>query len=141
MDWKSVGAVYLIRLYPGGELVSELTQWSRMQELRGGTVEGLGGIRDVELGYFDLDRQEYHRWNNPGNWELVHLWGNLTFRDGGPFWHLHATISDREGQCKGGHLFSAQVAVTAELVVRPWEEAVDRARDQVTGLDLWNLGK
>jgi predicted DNA-binding protein with PD1-like motif len=141
MDWKNIDAIHLIRLYPGEELVAELTQWSRMQELLGGTVEGLGGIRDVELGYFDLDRQEYHRWNNPGNWELVHLWGNLTFRDGNRFWHLHATISDREGRCMGGHLFSAQVAVTAELVIRPWEETVHRSQDEITGLDLWELGK
>ena len=141
MDWNSVGTTHLIRFDPGEELVAELTRWSKEHSLSGGTVEGLGGVCEVELGYFDQDRKEYHRWMNPGNWELVHLWGNLTFRNGERFWHLHATISGKNGQCRGGHLFSAQIAVTAELVVRPWKKAIVRSRDEITGLDLWNLSK
>ena len=139
MDWKSVGKSYLIRLHVGEELVNELNQWTRTVGLLGGAIEGLGGVRNVELAYFDLDSKSYHQWANPGNWELVHLWGNLTSRDGEPFWHIHAALSDREGNCKAGHLISAEIAVTAELVIRPWSESIRRTPDDATGLSLWHL--
>ena len=139
MDWKKVGDIYLIRLHPGEELVTELTRWTQTHRLLGGTVEGLGGVREVELGYFDTTAQTYHRWLNSGNWELVHLWGNLTEREKQPFWHLHAVISNREGTCQAGHLFAAVVAITAELVIRPWETTIQRQLDSTTGLYLWNL--
>jgi predicted DNA-binding protein with PD1-like motif len=139
MDWKKVGDIYLVKLQPGEELVGKLTQWVQTQNLSGGTVEGLGGICDIELGYFDTTTRSYHRWLNPGNWELVHLWGNLTNKDNQPFWHLHAVISNREGACQAGHLFSAVIAVTAELVIRPWEVIIPRQLDSTNGLYLWNL--
>jgi predicted DNA-binding protein with PD1-like motif len=139
MDWKGIGRNYLIRLHPGEELVSSLDQWVQMVGLLGGTLEGLGGVRDVKLAYFDLDQKSYHEWSNPGNWELVHLWGNLTHREGEPFWHIHAVISDRQGNCKAGHLISAEISVTAELVIRPWSESVQRVPDELTGLSLWHL--
>jgi predicted DNA-binding protein with PD1-like motif len=141
VDWKSIDRAYIIRLYPGEEVVAKLAEWTDTVGLSGGTIEGLGGVKEVELGYFDLNSKSYHRWSSPGNWELVHLWGNLTLRDGTPFWHIHAAISDRAGNCKAGHLFSAQVAVTAELVVRPWSDTIRRTPDEVTGLDLWNLAE
>jgi predicted DNA-binding protein with PD1-like motif len=139
MDWKSVDRLYLIRLYPGEELVDTLNQWTKMIGLLGGTVEGLGGVRNVTLAYFDLDKKSYHQWSNPGNWELVQLWGNLTLRDGEPFWHVHVAISDRDGNCRGGHLISAEISVTAELVIRPWQDTIQRALDNNTGLSLWHL--
>ena len=105
----------------------------------GGTVEGLGGVKNVELAYFDLNSKSYQQWLNPGNWELAHLWGNLTSRDGGSFWHIHAVISDREGNCKAGHLVRAEIAVTAELVIKPWSENIRRVLDDATGLSLWHL--
>lgn len=141
MDWKRAGNDFLIRLYPGEEIVEKLTHWSQEAGLKSGTVQGLGAVRDVVLAYFDASPKAYHQWGNPGNWELVHLWGNLTERNGKPFWHLHAVISDREGNCKAGHLVSAVISVTAELVVMPWSESVQRRLDESTGLSLWNLEK
>jgi predicted DNA-binding protein with PD1-like motif len=139
MDWKGIGKEYLIRMYPGEEVIASLNQWAQMVGLLGGTVEGLGGVRDVELAYFDLDKKSYHHWSNPGNWELVHLWGNLSYREGEPFWHIHAVIADRQGNCKAGHLISAEVSITAEIVIRPWSESVQRVPDGPTGLSLWHL--
>jgi len=141
MDWKKAGDDFLIRLHAGEELVEMLTDWVQEAGVNGGTVQGLGGVRNVVLAFYNLDKKIYTQWKNPGNWEMVHLWGNLTHRDGKPFWHLHAVISDGEGNCKAGHLVSAEISITAELVVKPWSESVQRLPDESTGLNLWNLEK
>jgi hypothetical protein len=66
--------------------------------------------------------------------------GNLSERDGEPFWHLHATVSRRENGrdvTYGGHVVDGSV-FALEFRIDCFDElALKRANDEATGLQLW----
>ncbi len=72
--------------------------------------------------------------------EILSLTGNLSFKDGSPFAHLHATVSretDNGIQVLGGHLVRGLVFACEFMVECCDDLALQRRYDAVTGLHLW----
>jgi len=136
MDWRRSGDDWVIRLDRGEEIMASLTRLVQEQDLRCGSLLGIGAVEEVVLGFYDARSGEYLRRTFPGEWELVSLAGNITAVDGRPFVHAHAVLSDASFQCRAGHFFSGVVAVTAELHLRAAAVAVHRALDERIGLKL-----
>ena len=130
---------YLVRLDRGEEVTQTLERFLGERKIRAGTVAGLGGIRDAELGYYDLPTKTYQRRTIPGNLELIHYNGNITILDGRPFIHAHAVVSGADFESHSGHFFTAEVALTGEFVIRPADWEVERISDDYTGLKLMSL--
>lgn len=130
---------YLIRLERGEEVTSALTAFLEEKEIQAGTVMGLGGIGDADLGFYDLPRKTYLHQTIPGNLELVHYFGNITLAAGKPFIHAHAVVSGPDYQAHSGHFFSARVTITGEFIIRPGNWKVARVLDEVTGLKLMDI--
>jgi len=130
---------FLVRLDRGEEVAAKLEAFLASEGIRAGTVSGLGGIRNVELGFFDLSSKTYRRETFPGNWELVLYTGNITLVEGRPFIHAHAVVSGPDFKPRAGHFFGAEVAVTGEFIVTPADWSVERSRDPQTGLKLMDL--
>ena len=133
MRVRIVGDRALVRGEVGDRLPEALVQTANEQGWKSGSLSGLGGVRNVKLAYFDLDRREYVPINVEGIVELVTLLGNLAIVDGKPFWHLHASVSDRNGLMTAGHLVSLEVAVTLECCIAFERVLVSRRRDEVSG--------
>ena len=130
---------FLARLERGEEITEALDQFLQDKDIKAGTVTGLGGIENAELGFFDLPTKTYQRKTVPGNLELVHYAGNITLVDGRPFIHAHAVVSGPDFKAWAGHFFSAKVAITGEFVIRPAAWEVDRQPDDFTGLNLMDI--
>ena len=130
---------WLLRLERGEEVTETLAGFLKKEGIRAGTVTGLGGIADAELGFYDLPTKTYQRKVIPGNLELVHYWGNITLLEGSPFVHAHAVVSGPDYRAYAGHFFGARVVITGEFVVRPAEWTVERKLDEVTGLKLMDI--
>jgi len=116
-----------------GKLVSEY-------DLRSAWVSAIGAFEWIELTeYNQVDRcyEDAHRFERC---ELMSMQGNLSERDGEPFWHLHATVSLRENGrdvTYGGHVVDGSV-FALELRIDCFDElALKRANDEETGLQLW----
>lgn len=123
----------------GEELISTLVSFASSETLTSATMIGIGALRDVELGYYWLDRKDYKRQKFPEIVELVSCIGNLSLREGKPFIHLHVALGREDYSIFGGHLFSGIVAVTAEIVLRPVEATISRAYEDRAGLFLLDL--
>lgn len=80
-------------------------------------VSGIGMLADPSIGYYDLPRQQYHQETIAGNHELLNLAGNISLRDGELMGHLHVTLSREDHSAFGGHLFSANVGLTCEVLL------------------------
>ncbi len=126
----------LFILQKGDRLIETLTPELARLEIRGATISGLGALKDVELGYYELDHKEYIRKTFSEDYELISLSGNVALKDGQPFIHVHAALGDSRFQVFGGHLFEATVAVTAEISVLPFDFAPAREMDPAIGLGL-----
>lgn len=137
MKYTTSNSRTMMRLERGGDVIKIVTQFAKEKGWRSGTIMGIGAFKDTVLGYYDLAQQTYLKKTIPGICELVSLQGNLSRVEGEPLFHMHVVIADREFQCFGGHLFSATVGVTTELIFDEIDLNVIRSiQDEAVALKL-----
>jgi hypothetical protein len=123
----------------GDEVHPSLVQIAERERIFGGWLSGIGAASEVELGYYDLERKDYDRLQMEGDVEIASASGTLGLVDGKPFVHLHAVVSDRRCETRGGHLFRAVAAATLEFVIFVADKPIERTRDEETALNLWRV--
>jgi len=97
----------------------------------------IGALSRAKLGYYDQLSHEYGTFSLEEPMELASCLGNISLRDGRPFVHAHAVLSDRTGRTWGGHLTSG-IIFAAELYLQKHSGLpLKRVPDSTTGLYLW----
>lgn len=139
MEFKKLGDYFLLRMDRGERVRNTLDGFLQQQGVASGYLQGIGALEQVELGYYSIPDRRYLQRTMPGVYELLSLSGNITTVDGQPFVHAHAVLSDAHFRTLGGHFFDGLVAVTLELVIRPFPESVQRAEHADFGLNLLKL--
>ena len=139
MKVASDGSRWLVRCEVGEILPTALTDLAAKQDWNSASLTGIGGVRHVRLAYYDLQERRYLTFDVDGIVELVSMVGNLSRLDGKPLWHVHAAVADREGNVRGGHLVSLEVAITVECWINPSSLPVNRKADDHSGLNLLDL--
>ena len=117
-----------------------MNQLAVKEDLQAAWLQGLGGAESAELGYYDLETQQY-------NWqvfrdlrEITSLQGNLAWVDNQPKWHIHGTLSARDYRAVGGHVKELVVGGTCELRLHLHGDiSLKRKIDAATGLRLLDL--
>jgi len=127
---------YVLVFPPGAEVMSGLLQFARQQRLVSGNVAGIGAVSDASVAFFDRQTKEYRHIRVAEQAEVLSLTGNLSLREGSPFFHVHAVLGLPDGRARGGHLFTAHVWPTLEVVLTAWTKPVRRKLDRQTGLPL-----
>ena len=67
------------------------------------------------------------------------MMGNITIKENEPFVHLHAVISDEECNAFAGHLFTATISVTCEVIINIVDTKIIRDECKDIGLFLMGL--
>lgn len=134
-----VGRNFTIRVKHDVDIIEYLTGFAKENCLSAATFTALGALKNGRLGFYDQKKHVYGELVLSGPVELACCVGNVSLKDGEPFVHAHAVLSDEAGNVKGGHLlggsvFAAEVQVTELLGVK-----LVRRGDDVTGLSLWDL--
>ena len=93
-------------------------------------------MKNCELGFYHLKQKEYHRETFKDECELLNLTGSLSWFEGQPVIHSHATLGDENFNAFGGHLFEADVAVTVELALTTYKDKLERVNVPDIGLNL-----
>lgn len=132
---------YTLRFEKGELVVDQLTRFISDHQIKGGWIVGLGGLSWAELGFYDLNAQEYDWKRFDELLELTNATGNIAWQDDKPVLHLHATISDASFHAHGGHLKEAEAAGTVEIFIHRWLDSsgLNRSSDKGTGLNLLDL--
>ncbi len=126
---------YVIVLDRNQPLLQSLTELAQKHNILGGSLNGIGALKNVELGYYELHKKEYVRkFFNNEDFELLTLSGNVSWRDGAPYIHAHTALGRSDFSVIGGHLFEAQVAVTAEIYLTPFGVMPERTPQPELGL-------
>ena len=136
MEYKRMHDILVVRLDPGEEILGALAAVASREAVAFGSVQGIGAVRELEVGLFDPESKAFRGNRFTGYRELTSLEGTITRRDGEPYLHLHVTAADEHAAVVGGHLVRAVVSATAELVIRTAPDAVGRPVDPAVGLDL-----
>jgi predicted DNA-binding protein with PD1-like motif len=127
---------YLLVFRSGAEVMSGLLKFARKHRLVSGSLVGIGAVSDATVAFFDRQKKQYRPIPVADQAEVLSLTGNLALRDKVPFFHVHTVLGLPDGSTRGGHLFTAHVWPTVEIVLTTWSSPVQRKPDRETGLPL-----
>jgi predicted DNA-binding protein with PD1-like motif len=139
MRWRAVDNGWLVVLELGDDLHESLVRCARDADIASAFFTGLGAVADVQLAYYDLERQEYDRRDFGGDHEVGAMTGTLTRKDGDPFVHAHAVIGGPDFSAFTGHVMRARCGATLEIFVHGFGTVIDRRPVPEIGLALCRL--
>ena len=114
MKYNKDGQTFLLVLDKGEDIVEVLTQFAMEQEMKFGSVSGIGACDNVTLNFYNLDTQKYEAREVNEALELTSLLGNISHIDDKPFAHLHGTFGTRDFQTLSGHLTKVVVSLRSK---------------------------
>lgn len=125
----------------GDEPVSGLERFAAAESVTGASLTAIGAFREVTLAYFDPDELEYEDIPVREQVEVLSLIGDIALEDGEPALHAHAVVGQRDGSATGGHLRSATVWPTLEVILTETPRHLHKTVDDQTGLALIDLDR
>ncbi len=137
MEYRKFGNKYVMRIDKGEEIVETLKTFCEDEQITLGWVKGIGAVNKATVGLFETGSKKYHSIQLEGDHEITSLMGNISTMDGEVYLHLHINLSDEKYNTRGGHLTSAVISGTGEIVVEVIEGSVDRQFSEEIGLNLF----
>ena len=134
MQFKQDGNIFIIYIEQDESIMETLTQFCKSKDIVNAQISGIGAIKEIDLGAYDLKNKEYVRQFFNNLWELTSFQGNVILKDNEPFIHAHITMSDHNLDVKGGHLFEAKVGAVGEFILRKIKTDGKREYDANIGL-------
>lgn len=130
----------MVRLEKGELLVSSLVQLIKANDIPSCWISGLGGAEQADVGFYNLDRQEYEWRKVKEPLEIASLQGNITWTGSEPSLHMHGIFCKRDGKVVGGHVKEVVVNGTCEVFLHRWYgEKLTKKVDPDLGLKLMDL--
>jgi len=139
MKTRKIAGGYLVRLERGEEAVETLASFAAQRKIPCGFLQGIGAVKDIELGYFDTDIGQYRKRRIKKTVEVISLTGNISYLDKKPFIHAHIAVAGPDQKLLGGHFFSGTVAVTLEIYIKVVSKRLNRIHDPQVGFNFWDL--
>jgi predicted DNA-binding protein with PD1-like motif len=139
MRYKKCGHKFILRLDRGEEIVETIKQFCKDNDVKLGTISGIGATNRATIGLFDIETKQYHAKELRGNYEIAPLLGNISTMNGEIYLHIHVNLCDLHHTSFGGHLTSAIVSATFEGVIDVITGRIEREFDKEIGLNLMNM--
>lgn len=136
MEYHKFDHHIVLRVDPGEEVAAVIKEVTRAENIPFATISGIGAVKRVTLAFYHSESYEYRTNFFPGAYEFASMNGNVMCVDGEPHMHLHVTIADRGHRIYGGHLLSAYVTATCEVVLSVIPAKLHRVASPETGLNV-----
>ena len=131
---------YVVILNTGEEILSSLKQFANNAHLAGSSFKAIGALSQVELGWFNWETKKYQTAVKLDEQvELLSLIGDVALKDDKPQVHAHLVVGRADGSAHGGHLLSATVRPTCELVIAENPRHLQKEMDPESGIALIRL--
>ncbi len=140
MKAKKVNNKYIVKLEKREEILKTLTVFCEQNTITAGVISGIGGVDTITIKYYDLKQGKYVQKTFEGkNYEILSLQGNISLVDNKPFLHVHVTFGDSDYTVYGGHLESAIISITGEIIITQIDTTLKRTLDPEFQLNLWDV--
>lgn len=136
MQYKLFSDKIIARIDKGEEICEQLKIICEKENVRLASVSAIGAVGQFTVGVFNPHTKQYRANTFAGDYEIVSLLGTVTQKDGTFYSHLHMSAGDEEGKVFGGHLNSATVSATCEMVIEVIDGHVGRKYSDDIGLNL-----
>jgi len=135
MKSKSTNAckVIIARCDVGEDLYECLTGLVQEHAVKSGHFQVMGAVGRGKVGIFENGKYEWVE--HEGALEISSCVGNVALKEGNPFVHCHAVLTDHTGRVLAGHVDKGcTVNPTAEIHLTVHDDSVERIFDDSTGL-------
>jgi predicted DNA-binding protein with PD1-like motif len=137
MQYKLISnSTYCLRLNKGEEILSSIKQMCAKEDIKSGYFHGIGATDQVAIGIYDLNKHDYDINKHNNQYEITSLIGNISIRNDEIYLHAHINLSDNTLKVIGGHLISAVISITAEIIITKVKTTLKREFDKTTGINL-----
>lgn len=130
---------YALILETGEEVVSQLQQFARENNLSASRFTAIGAFSSATLGYFNWEKKDYEKIAVNEQVEVLSLIGDIALQDGESKSHVHVVVGKRDGSAHGGHLLHAYVRPTLEIILTESPRYLQRSFDPDSGLALIDI--
>ena len=121
----------------GDEILVSLAALCEKEQIILAKVSGLGAVSKATIGVLNTQTHKYFSRTYEGMYEIASLVGDITTKDGKPFFHLHITIGNTETEkCHSGHMNEAVISATGEIFVDVLDGEVGREFSPAVGLNI-----
>lgn len=127
---------YILVFDTGDEVMETLTSFSKENGLTASHFTAIGAFSDAMLGFFDFQRKDYTSIPVTEQTEVLVLTGDIALYNNSPKIHAHVVLGKSDGRAIGGHLLSAHVRPTLEVVLTASPFYLQREMDEETHLPL-----
>jgi hypothetical protein len=145
MDYRRMNDICYVRIDKGEEIIAELLQVCRKEDIESAVFTGIGGCSRAELQIFIPEKGTFETEIIEGMLELINVTGNIIMDNGELFHHTHAVFSYKVGtehKMAAGHMKAITVLYTAEIELRPViGGSIKRKHDPETGTGFWSFDK
>lgn len=124
----------------GEEVMENLVRFVRDQNVSAARFTAIGAFSEATLGYFDVERKDYVRIAVNEQVEVLSLVGDVALEKEEPKIHAHVVVGKRDGTAHGGHLLSARVRPTLEVILIQSPSFLKRTYRPEVGLALIDIG-
>jgi len=108
---------YAVIFETGEEVMEGLQNLARELSLETCQLTAIGAFSEVMLGYFNLEKKDYKKIPVNEQVEVLSLIGDITANEGQPQIHAHVVLGRSDATTLGGHLISARVRPTLEVIL------------------------
>ena len=123
---------------PHSDPLAALTAFVLANDVRYASYHGIGAAESATFAAFDPAIKSYTPMAHAEQMEILTFTGDVTWADGKPVLHTHATFGKLDGSALGGHLLAVRVYPTLELVLSEGSSAIARGPDP-SGAKLMKL--
>lgn len=132
---------YAIILASGDEVTACLSAFARQRGLQAASFKAIGAFERATLAFFDWEAKRYLPIEVNEQVEVASLTGDVAVGpDGEPALHIHAVLGRRDGGAVAGHLQTALVRPTLEVILTESPEYLRKKVDPDVGLALIKPG-
>jgi predicted DNA-binding protein with PD1-like motif len=128
---------FAVVLETGDEVMASLQSFVKARRIAAAQITAIGAFKSVVLKYFDWESKKYLSIGVDEQVEVASLIGDVALAPSGePALHIHLVVGRRDGTALAGHLGSAIVRPTLEVVVTESPAHLQKVEDPATGLAL-----
>jgi len=128
----------IVRLEHDADIVESIVELAKSKGIKVGSFTAMGALKRAMLGYYDQRAHEYRKIRIDSASEIASCTGNVSLKDGEPFVHAHAVLSDERGRTQAGHLLEGTVFATEVHLQQLEGPKLERKYDETTELMLWD---
>jgi uncharacterized protein len=140
MEYVKTKDTYILKITQGENVLDTIVTFCEQEQIKNAYFTGIGAVKDLSCGYYELEEKKYYFTSYPDIAELVSLVGNVAVKEGKAFVHAHGVFTDTQNRAFGGHIEKVSSGIVVEVMLTPLESSVAREYDEHTGLFLMNCG-